>query len=450
MSAGADTRSVTEPGVWAAELQRRRPVAMEVVRGRVVVVAAHPDDETLGAAGYLRAVHAEGASVALVVATDGEAAFPEAGAGERAALAKARRAELTAALAALGLADTPVTWLGLPDSGLADREDALVEALREPLRDADLVLAPWVDDPHPDHAAAGRAANRAAPVRTHRFGYPIWMWPWLRPDDPVVPWPTAACFALDDAARTAKAAAIERFTTQLAPAPDDGPPILPREVLAHFAGDRELFFRVPAERSAPADRFAELYAADPDPWRTRDSWYERRKRAVVTACLPRERYRHVAEPGCGTGELTTLLVERADRVSSSDYTAAAVAATRAALGDACVAQAPLSDACATQAAVSVVHAALPEPAALPEGVDLVMLSEVLYYLAPDAIDAVTERVAEVLEPEGDLVLVHWRGWPAEAPQDAEATHARVLADPRFRLLVEHRDDGFLLHVLRRR
>ena len=61
-------------------------------------------------------------------------------------------------------------------------------------------------------------------------------------------------------------------------------------------------FRVPRSGSAPVSRFAELYAAG-DPWRA-DSLYERRKRAVVLASLPRERYRRAFEPGCGAGELT--------------------------------------------------------------------------------------------------------------------------------------------------
>lgn len=53
-------------------------------------------------------------------------------------------------------------------------------------------------------------------------------------------------------------------------------------------------------------------------------------------------------------------------------------------------------------------------------------------------------------PGGDLVVVHWREWPAEAPADAASVHRRVCDDDRFVPLVEHVDDGFLLHVVRRR
>ena len=109
---------------------------------------------------------------------------------ERAALARTRRAELDRALDALGLDDIEVLRLGLPDSGLEGVEQELVVALRPLAADAEVCLAPWCDDPHPDHAAAGRALLAAAPAGAHRFGYPIWTWPWGDPRDPHLPWST--------------------------------------------------------------------------------------------------------------------------------------------------------------------------------------------------------------------------------------------------------------------
>jgi LmbE family N-acetylglucosaminyl deacetylase len=395
-----------------------RPMPMDL--GRVVVVAAHPDDETLAAGGLLQALDGP---VSLVVATGGEAAYPGVP-----GLAATRRVELYAAWSELGHPAESVTWLGLPDSALAAHEDALVEALRPLLADADACLAPWPADPHPDHAAAGRAARRAAAAHTHCFGYPIWLTPWNRPGAVEVPWGTALVHRLDDRARAAKAAAVGRFVSQTTA--DE--PILPPDVLAHFATERELYFRLPPPDGAPLSRFAELYAADPDPWGTRSRWYEERKRAVLLASLPRERYAHAAEPGCGTGVLTEALAGRCDAVTASDPVS----------GDAAR--------CATADRVRVLAATLPDPATVPVGVDLVVASEVLYYLAPADLAAAVDRIAEALVSGGDLVVVHWRGWPAEAPQDGAEVHRRLRADPRFAPLVEHRDEDFLLDVLRRR
>jgi SAM-dependent methyltransferase len=152
---------------------------------------------------------------------------------------------------------------------------------------------------------------------------------------------------------------------------------------------------------------------------------------VVLACLPRPRYRHAAEPGCGLGTLTTALAARSDRVTASDPVQAAVDGAR--------------DASTDIANVTVVHLALPERETVPDDADLVVLSEVLYYLSPD----VVAQVADLVPACADVVLVHWRGWPAEAPRDAVATHRQLAEDPRFTTLVEHVDEQFLLHVLRR-
>jgi SAM-dependent methyltransferase len=332
-----------------------------------------------------------------------------------------------------GLGDVPVRWLGLPDSALDS--DAMAEKLAASMSGADSYLAPWPGDPHPDHAAAGLAAEAAAPITTHGWSYPIWMWPWLDPTDPAIPWASAYRYTMDDAAAARKQCALGLFISQLEPGPGGADPILTEQTLRHFRTDHELVFRRPPARGAPVERFTQLYReGNGDPWRTRTSWYERRKRSVLLACLPREHYRHAAEPGCGTGELTRELAKRSDRVSSSDYAPDAVRLA--------------SEATTSLPSITVTQRTLPD--GLPDGIDLAVLSEVLYYLHPADLAATHERLAGALVPGGDLVVAHWRGWPAEAPQEAAAVHRRLTDDPRFETLVEHLDTGFLLHVLRRR
>jgi LmbE family N-acetylglucosaminyl deacetylase len=428
-------RPVTPVQDWTAALEKRRPSTFDLGgHQRVTVVAAHPDDETLGVSGCLQALHRAGAEITLAVATDGEAAFPGLDADGRQVLARARRSELVAALGQQGLDGVDVHWLGLPDSGLDACADALRAALRPLLVDADAYLAPWPDDPHPDHRAAGLAAADVAPVTAHGWAYPIWMWAWLTPDDPVVPWDRARLLRLDTTALTAKQAAIAAFTSQVGPGPDGSPPVLDARMLAHTTRPAELVFRIARTGSAPVSRFAELYADGADPWRT-TSWYERRKRAVVLASLPRERYRRAFEPGCGTGELTVELAARCDELLASDPVGEAVGRARAR-----VVEAP---------GVRVEQSALPD--AVPaEPIDLAIFSEVLYYLDDSVVEATLDRTLAALEPGGDLAVVHWRGWPAEAPRDAAATHRLLQARTELLTVVEHVDDGFVLLVLRRR
>lgn len=430
------TSELTPISVWRAASTARRFDQVDCTQwGRVLVVAAHPDDETLAASGLMQAAVAAGGTVELVVATDGEAAFGDRDRSARDELGRDRRAELQAALRACGLAGVAVHWLGLPDSALDAGE--LTERLRPLMRGVHAYLAPWHHDPHPDHRAAGRAAEAAAPTLAHGWAYPIWMWAWCRPDDPAIPWSAAAVHQLTGEQRDHKRGAVACFESQLRPPPGGGEPVLPPEVVNYFDGDHELFFRIPPRGSAPESRFDELYAnGDGDPWHTRTSWYEQRKRAVTLACLPRRHYRHAAEPGCGTGALTRELAARCDRLTSSDFAVASVRAARRATDD--------------LAQVQVSRLALPDPRCLPGGIDLAVLSEVLYYLCPADVTATLDRLASALAPGGDVVLTHWRGVAPDAPLSAAQTHDRVRRDARFEVLAEHTDLEFLLLVARRR
>ena len=402
---------------------------------KAVVVAAHPDDETLGASGLVQRLHERGVPVSLVIATDGEAAFPSADARERAELARTRRRELYESLHAQGLGAIAVRWLGLPDSGLADRVDQLAEALAGQLDGADLCLLPWPGDPHPDHQAVGEAVLRVAPVNAHRFAYPVWMWHWRTPADRAIPRDRAVTYRLSDQHRRRKAAGIAAFASQVKPGPRGEEPILGADMLRHFDRDTEVLFRQPRVSGAPVSRFVELYERDDDPWQVEDRWYERRKRAAALAALPRQRYRLAIEPACGIGVFTKALAGRCDQVVAFDPAPNAVRRARQLTGDA--------------RNVSVQTGALPQD--LPPGpADLVVFSEILYYLGDGQLRGTLDRAVGALEPDGHLLAVHWLPWAPEAPRDGRRAHEVLVAHPGLRTLVEHHDERFVLHVLARR
>jgi LmbE family N-acetylglucosaminyl deacetylase len=195
-----------------------------------VIVAAHPDDEVLGAGGLISMLAASRARLRLVAITDGERSH--AGHGSPAALARRRTAETTAALRALGAQGTEVIRLKLPDSGLAKREDKLAQALAPLVAGFDLCLAPWEHDLHPDHEAAGRAARAAATGAFYSF--PIWMWHWASPADPRVPWDRALRVPLAPRSVSRKRAAITCFGSQTEDRGHGLGPVLSPGILAHF------------------------------------------------------------------------------------------------------------------------------------------------------------------------------------------------------------------------
>jgi len=205
-----------------------------------VVVAAHPDDEVLGAGGLISLLAASRARLRLVAVTDGERSHR--GHASPASLARRRTAETAAALRALGARAAEVIRLRLPDSGLAGREADLTTALAPLIRGFDLCLAPWVGDLHPDHEAAGRAALQAAPGTL--YFYPVWMWHWASPADPRVPWDRALRIPLPPRAVARKRAAITCFASQLTDRGHGLGPVLTPGVIAHFTRAMEVLFPV--------------------------------------------------------------------------------------------------------------------------------------------------------------------------------------------------------------
>ncbi len=207
------------PG-WSDAVGRARP--WRPPTGSYLVVAPHPDDESLMFGGHLAHLAARGNPVHLVAVTDGEAAYPDAVDG--AALAALRREEQAGALAALGLGGANVTRLGIPDGDVAAHEAVLTEAVASVIADRriDVVLAPWAHDHHADHEACGRAAQRA----TAEAVRPVTLvsglfWALLRGGTDGLIGLHALSLTVDERAR--KRAAIECHRTQVASTVSDVP-----------------------------------------------------------------------------------------------------------------------------------------------------------------------------------------------------------------------------------
>lgn len=222
---------------------------------RLVVVSAHPDDESLGAGGLIAAAHAAGLRVYVVLLTAGESSHQGAPGADRHALATLRLTEMENALARLA-PDSPLVFLGVLDGQVADAESAITDSLTDLLGEAGntLLVAPWSRDGHPDHDAAGRAA-RVAATRTgaHLLEYPVWFW--QRHTAEEAPWGEMVCLPLDEELREKKAAAIQCHASQVRPSPD-GPgahALLPGRMLAHFAGTHEHFVWTPASLPAAGE-----------------------------------------------------------------------------------------------------------------------------------------------------------------------------------------------------
>lgn len=238
----------TPEAEWAAwDALRRLPVLDPTACRRAVVLAPHPDDETLAAGGLIAVLLSQGGQVVLVAATDGEASHPGSTVTP-AGLRQLRARETDRALAALadGAPGGAVLHrLRLPDGALATHEEALAAALVPLLGPADWCIAPFDGDGHPDHDAGGRAAARACAATGARLlSYPLWAWHWSRPGDPRVPWERALRVPLPPDALRRKQEALTCYPSQtepLGPAPEDAA-VVPPSDLAHFLRPEEVVF----------------------------------------------------------------------------------------------------------------------------------------------------------------------------------------------------------------
>jgi SAM-dependent methyltransferase len=175
--------------------------------------------------------------------------------------------------------------------------------------------------------------------------------------------------------------------------------------------------------------FDQLYRDSRDPWGTTTHWYERRKRALLLASLPRERYGSVYEAGCGTGHITAELSARATHVVASDASSRALAVARVAIGAA--------------ANVSLERHRLPDD--WPDRpFDLIVLSEIVYFVDDDDCERIARAAHASAGASGTVVACDWRLPIAGYGHDGEEAHRRfekALALPR---LFEYLDRDFVL------
>lgn len=165
--------------VKAVIVWRARDVTDEVAVRSAVVLAPHPDDETLGCGGVILRKRAAGTPVTVVVVTDGRHSHRTAAITPD-MLAARRHEELREAAVRLQLAPDSVRWIDIEDGTVASNEDRLVSIVEELLAELkpDELYVTSADEPHPDHAAVGRAGRRAArslPGVTV-LEYPVWLW----------------------------------------------------------------------------------------------------------------------------------------------------------------------------------------------------------------------------------------------------------------------------------
>jgi SAM-dependent methyltransferase len=167
--------------------------------------------------------------------------------------------------------------------------------------------------------------------------------------------------------------------------------------------------------------FQRIYDASQDPWNYRGSDYEKAKRDATIAALGGRRFKSGLEVGCSIGVLTRRLAACCDQLLGVDFVAEALAAARAN--------------CADQARVSFRNVQV--PLEWPEGkFDLIVLSEVLYFLSPEDSLRLVSLCEGCLAADGVILLVNWLEQSLDDPCSGDVAAERFIDAGRNWLTVE--------------
>jgi SAM-dependent methyltransferase len=185
--------------------------------------------------------------------------------------------------------------------------------------------------------------------------------------------------------------------------------------------------------SRPASHFQRLYQSSPDPWAFQTSAYEQAKYRNTVDALGGRRFTSGLEVGCSIGILTRMLAPHCARLLGVDIVEDPLPAARSR--------------CADQPGVRFKRMRVPAewPA---DRFDLIVLSEVLYFLSAEDIRRCARHVMDTLLPAGVAVMVNWSG-RSDDPSAGDLAPDRFNAatEGALRVIQRQRHDGYRLEVL---
>jgi 2-polyprenyl-3-methyl-5-hydroxy-6-metoxy-1,4-benzoquinol methylase len=180
--------------------------------------------------------------------------------------------------------------------------------------------------------------------------------------------------------------------------------------------------------------FQRIYEASKDPWNYQNSDYEKAKRDATIAALDGRRFRSGLEVGCSIGELTRRLADHCDQLLGVDFVDEALAMARVN--------------CGNRSWVSFRNVQV--PLEWPGGqFDLIMLSEVLYFLSSEDNLRLVSLCKRCVTAEGVILLVNWLDKSPDDPCSGDAAAARFIEAGRdwFRVGFSRRTERYRLDRL---
>ncbi|QVR66769.1 class I SAM-dependent methyltransferase [Acinetobacter sp. BHS4] len=177
--------------------------------------------------------------------------------------------------------------------------------------------------------------------------------------------------------------------------------------------------------------FEDLYRHNNDPWGYDFHWYEARKRQICLALLTKPRYLKVLEVGCSNGHLSFHLAQRADELVCIDVSERAVQLASARLQE--------------FEHVVVENRKIPEDYSIQK-FDLILISEMAYYLSKDELHQFIEKLKHSLNDDGEILCCHWRHEIQDFELDAEQVHQAFQQHFPFHHYLSLNDPDFMIDL----
>ena len=218
--------------------------------GKILIVAPHSDDESLGCGGAIALFGKYGADVSILVLSDGTLSHPNSVKFPKEKLRVLREKEIAEAAKILGVASEKITFFRFSDRNVPDENaenfQQAVERVKSFLgtEKPETIFVPWRRDPHPDHRAAFQLISAAKTDFQQIIEYPIWLYELAQSEDAPLEREVSA-FRLDiSSVVEIKQKAIRSHASQVTDLIDDDPNgfRLSAEVLQYFAAPFEIYF----------------------------------------------------------------------------------------------------------------------------------------------------------------------------------------------------------------
>ena len=167
------------------------------------------------------------------------------------------------------------------------------------------------------------------------------------------------------------------------------------------------------QKSVPSSFFDETFSKSSDPWAYTSNFDEISKFRTTIRCLPKVQFKNAFEIGCAIGVLSQKLANKCDRLLSVDYSEVGLEEAR--------------KRCAGLPQVRFEQMQIPQQFPT-EKFDLILFSEVGYYLTIPDLLITKQKIIDQLLPGGYLLMVHFRSQVESFILNGDIVHDTFIQD----------------------